>query len=374
MRRLPGLACAAALAAAVFLCDPAVAQDSSPIAGVWSLDRASSEMPAELGFDANWLPPAGSGQTAGSGGRSGGRRSGGGGRTNAPFAIPRESYEDARRVQLLTADARNPPARLIVVDTPATVTITTELGQSLTLHPNGREETIEIQQLPFFVTTRRDGDRLVVDYRVDQNREVRYTYSHSVNPSQLAVEVQFLERGAGDKARRVYQPGVAATDTPAPPPAARPAPAGQQPHEAFDERPGAELRGLKAVGILVEDLSAQAVACGLNHDAIEAALSKRLTEGGFSVRRNSDEDTYVYVNVMTTTVASGTCASRYDAFLYTHATANLSYRQQPVLVQVSLMHRGGIGTSAPVGHAAAVTRGLEGYIDLFVAQIRDANK
>ena len=374
MRRLPGLACAAALAAAVFLCDPAVAQDSSPIAGVWSLDRASSEMPAELGFDANWLPPAGSGQTAGSGGRSGGRRSGGGGRTNAPFAIPRESYEDARRVQLLTADARNPPARLIVVDTPATVTITTELGQSLTLHPNGREETIEIQQLPFFVTTRRDGDRLVVDYRVDQNREVRYTYSHSANPSQLAVEVQFLERGAGDKARRVYQPGVAATDMPAPPPAARPAPAGQQPHEAFDERPGAELRGLKAVGILVEDLSAQAVACGLNHDAIEAALSKRLTEGGFSVRRNSDEDTYVYVNVMTTTVASGTCASRYDAFLYTHATANLSYRQQPVLVQVSLMHRGGIGTSAPVGHAAAVTRGLEGYIDLFVAQIRDANK
>src|SRR5262252_8122462 len=189
MRRLPGLACAAALAAAVFLCDPAVAQDSSPIAGVWSLDRASSEMPAELGFDANWLPPAGSGQTAGSGGRSGGRRSGGGGRTNAPFAIPRESYEDARRVQLLTADARNPPARLIVVDTPATVTITTELGQSLTLHPNGREETIEIQQLPVFVATRRDGDRLVVDYRVDQNREVRYTYSHSVNPSQLAVEV-----------------------------------------------------------------------------------------------------------------------------------------------------------------------------------------
>jgi len=45
-----------------------------------------------------------------------------------------------------------------------------------------------------------------------------------------------------------------------------------------------------------------------------------------------------------------------------------------VLVQVSLMHRGGIGSSAIATHAAAVSRGLEGYIDLFVTQIRDANK
>jgi hypothetical protein len=131
---------------------------------------------------------------------------------------------------------------------------------------------------------------------------------------------------------------------------------------------------LKSLGILVEDLSAQAVACGLNHDALETALSKRLADGGFTVRRNSDEDTYVYVNVMTTTLSTGMCVSRYDAFLYTHATANLSYRDQPVLVQVSLMHRGGMGSSAPVGHASAVARGLESYIDLFVTQIRDANK
>ena len=92
------------------------------------------------------------------------------------------------------------------------------------------------------------------------------------------------------------------------------------------------------------------------------------------MRRNSDEDSYVYVNIMTTRVSDGTCASRYDVFLYTHATANLSYKEKPALVQVSLMHRGGIGTSAAGGHAAAVTRGLEGYVDLVVAQIRDANR
>src|SRR5262249_6045519 len=117
-----------------------------------------------------------------------------------------------------------------------------------------------------------------------------------------------------------------------------------------------------------------AVACGLNHDALEASLAKRLTDGGFSVRKNSDDDTYVYVNVMTTTMPTGACVSRYDTFLYTHATANLSYRDQPVLVQVSLMHRGGMTSGPPGAHAVSVGRGLEGYIDLIVSQIRDANK
>ena len=112
----------------------------------------------------------------------------------------------------------------------------------------------------------------------------------------------------------------------------------------------------------------------MSQDAIEGALSKRLTSGGLAVRRNSDDDTYVYVNIMTTSLPNGLCASRYDAFLYTHATAKLSYREQSVLVQVSLMHRGGLGTSTPTAHSAAVVRGLEDYIDLFVTQIHNANK
>jgi len=274
---------------------------------------------------------------------------------------------------LLTAEARNPPVRVMIVDTPSAVTITNELGQSRVLHPNGREESFDVQSVPMFATTKRDGDRLVVAYRVEQGREVRYTYSHSANPSQLVVEVQFLEHGMGDKARRIYEPGVetqTATSTAASPAQA----ATQRPPEVLDQRPGAELKGIKNLGILVEDLSPQAASCGLNHDSIEAALSKRLTDAGFTVRRNSDEDTYVYINVMTASPSTGTCATRYDAFLYTHATAKLTYRDQPVLVQVSLMHRGGIGSSAQPGHAAAVTRGLENQIDLFVTQIRDANK
>jgi len=33
-----------------------------------------------------------------------------------------------------------------------------------------------------------------------------------------------------------------------------------------------------------------------------------------------------------------------------------------------------MGNSAPASHAAAVTRGLEGFVDLFMEQIRAANK
>ena len=363
---------------------PAHAQNASPLDGVWTLNRSLSELPREIGFNVNWLPsPGGSGgQNTGSttGGGRGRRGSGGGGGGvgrgyTGPSSAPRESYEDARRVQLLTDEGRNPPARLMVVDTPAAVTITNELGQSRVLHPDGKQESIEIQGVSVPVTTKREGDRLLVVYHVEQDREVRFTYSHASSPSQLIVEVQFLEHGAGDKARRIYEPGVG-TETLTTPSAAPGAPgaAGLPAHETLDARPNAELKGLKSLGILVEDLSAQAIACGLNHDTLEAALSKRLTDGGFTVHKNSDEDTYVYVNVMTTSVSTGTCVSRYDAFLYTHATANLSYRDQPVLVQVSLIHRGGIGSSAPAAHPAAVGRGLENYVDLFVTQIRDANK
>src|SRR5206468_3520137 len=127
--------------------------------------------------------------------------------SSGAFAMPRETYEDARRVQLLTAEARNPPVRLVIVDTIAAVTITNELGQSRAVHPTGKEESIELQGVPLLVTAKRDGDRLVVIYRIEQGREVRYTYSPVASPSQLVVEVQFLERGGGDKARRVYEPG-----------------------------------------------------------------------------------------------------------------------------------------------------------------------
>src|SRR4051794_32383573 len=138
-------AIAAACAAA-----PAAAQQPAPLAGVWSLNKALSDMPKEIGFNVDWMPaPERGGQE--SGGGRGRRGSSGGGRSSAPFTSARESSEDFRRVQLVTTEARNPAARLMIVDTPAAVTITNELGQSRVLHPTGTDEWIEIEGVPIRV-------------------------------------------------------------------------------------------------------------------------------------------------------------------------------------------------------------------------------
>ena len=112
----------------------------------------------------------------------------------------------------------------------------------------------------------------------------------------------------------------------------------------------------------------------MSQGTLETAVSKRLSDAGFKVLQNSDEDTYVYVNVMTTSPSTGLCVSRYDAFLYTHTTARLSYQDTPVLVQVSLLHKGGIAGGASAAHAAGVLRGVQEYVDQFSTRIRDANK
>jgi hypothetical protein len=144
--------------------------------------------------------------------------------------------------------------------------------------------------------------------------------------------------------------------------------------QTFNQQPDAELKGLTKLGVVVEDLSSQAAACGLNQGTIETAVSKRLSDAGFKVLRNSDEDTYVYINVITSSLSNGLCVSRYDAFLYTHTTARLSYQETPVLVQVSLLHKGGIGGGAPAAHAAEVLRSVQEYVGQFATRIHGANK
>ncbi len=356
---------------------PAAAQTPSPLSGVWMLNRQASEFPKEIGFNVDLPVAGGDGQTGSSGANGGGRgrrgssSSGSTRSTGSPFSARRESYEDGQRLRILTTEARTPATRLTLVDNLAAVILTNELGQSRTLHPNGKEESVDIEGIPMPVTSVRDGDRLIALYHVSQDRDVRYTYSAS--GARLIVELQLLDHGAGDKAIRIYDHGNGA-ETPASASSAPGASRAATASEAFDQRPGAEFKGLKSLGVLVEDLGPEASACGLKHDAIEDALSKKLTAGGLSVRRNSDDDTYVYVNIITTAEPNGMCVSRYDAFLYTHATAKLAYHDQPVLVQVSLTHRGGMGSSIAAAHPAAVSRGLEGYIDIFLTQIRDANK
>jgi hypothetical protein len=213
MSRRLAFICAISVALGWSLPSRTHAQATSPFGGIWSLNRSLSEFPKEIGFDIV-LPNGGDSgsQTAAPAGGRGGRgssRSGGGG---TPFAAFPESYEDGQRRRILVGEVREPSARLTIVDTPSVVTITNDRDQSRVLHPTGRATSIEVETIPITVTTTRDGDRLIVLYHVEQNRDVRWTYSPSTNPSRLSAEAQLIERGKnGDRVTRVYDAELGAS-------------------------------------------------------------------------------------------------------------------------------------------------------------------
>ncbi|HQZ38157.1 MAG TPA: hypothetical protein PLH72_03865 [Vicinamibacterales bacterium] len=355
----------------------AAAQEAPALAGRWVLNRELSQFPREVGFSADWMTSSGAGgdTTAGGGGRPPGGAPGGSGRTS--FPVSRISREDSMRNTLLTSEVREPSVHLAITETATDVVIASDKGAPRTLHPNGREDVLQIEGVTVVTTTTREAGRLVVRYKVNSQQELRYTYSSVTSPPQLVVDVQFVGRGGGDRVKRVYEPDTS-TDTPAattvPDDRGLTATGDRGAAQDFDRRPEAQFRGLTALGVVVEGLGTQAMACGLRQDAIESAVTKQLSGAGFKASLNSDEDTYLYVNVMTATLDNGTCVSRYDVYLYTHTTAGLSYHPTPVLVDVSLMHKGSLAVGAAPAHAESVMRGLQDIVGQFATRIRDANK
>jgi hypothetical protein len=357
----------AALAAA---CTARVVAQSA-LSGSWTIDRARSENPREIGFGASFMPelPA---PEPGAQQQRGGRRNGGGGggRTN-PAATRPDSADDARRIQLLTDAVRTPPVNLTIADEGSTVTITVD-GLSRTFHPNVKEESIALDQVSVPTITTRVGGNLVIDYEVAQGREIRYTYYRASNEDRLIVDAAFVERGAVDSVRRVYIPGTAtgglapSSDAPASP-TALPAPALLP--------PGGEFRGLTKLGVLVEELSKQAAGCGLTKDAIEAAVRKSVAGHGLEVVDDvtPESSSYLYVNVMTTATASGLCVSRFDVSLLTHAAASLPYQQQQrALVEVQLAHSGSLAGGDAKTHADQVMQGITQDADEIAQRIQNA--
>jgi hypothetical protein len=146
------------------------------------------------------------------------------------------------------------------------------------------------------------------------------------------------------------------------------------PPRSAAQRPDAELKGITVLGLVVEEMGSQALSCGFSPATLEKAVSTILTDAGLKVMRNSDEDTYLYVKVNSLSVPTGLCVSRFDVTLYTHTTAKLSYQLEPVLVQVSLMHSGGLSGGTVPGHAENVLKNVRQYVEQFVSRIRAANK
>ena len=363
--------------------------------GTWKLNRELSQFPREIGFGMD---------VTGAGRPSTGEARMAGAEDPGLVANRPASREEAENSRQLVAEVRNPPARLTVAQRANTVTVTDERGRVRTYHADGRESFTPLDAAPVATVSRWDGGRLVIRYKVEPGREIRYTVSRRTSPPQLVVQAELLERGGRDTVVRVYEPSSADEPLPAerapqqappviplpsqrpgaaaPPPPAQADPARPMmpavPSSAapanLDQTPGAELKGLSALGIVVEELGAEAASCGLRQDAIEAAAAKSLSAAGLKVLRNTDEDTYLYIRVVTAATTSGTCFSRYDALVYSYTAATLSFGSRPALVQVSLLNRGGLTASAAKGHGESVTRALTQYVDQFAAQIRDANK
>jgi hypothetical protein len=385
----------AALTVAAMVClsagrGPAAAGEGPNLTGRWTLNKSLSQIPREVGFGMDLAAGAGAASGADD-------RTGGGGVALTGMLLFRESADDAKRRDLLVEEVRTPSAHLTIAQADTTVTIVTDSGQSRTFHADGRAEALPLDQVTVLTTSKWDGTRLDVRYRVEQNRELRYTYSRTADPPQLVVQVRFVERNDRLSATFVYEvtkPNEApaperpaprvVSDTPAVPPAvARPpglklpdavpaqAPT-MQPVGAIG--PDAELRGLTALGVVVEDLSQQAAACGLSQAPLEASVTKSLTDAGLKTLRNADEDSYIYVQIMTTATPTGLCVSRYDVYLYTHTTTALSYQTNPVLVQVELLHKGGITGGSPNSHGEAVSRSVKQLVDEFASRIREASK
>ncbi|MET0167649.1 MAG: hypothetical protein ABW318_21965, partial [Vicinamibacterales bacterium] len=68
------------------------------------------------------------------------------------------------------------------------------------------------------------------------------------------------------------------------------------------------------------------------------------------------------------------CVSRYDVTLYSHATAQLTHTASTVLLQVELLHKGGLTGGGPGVHADSVMKSVLEYVDQFSTRVRDANK
>ena len=367
------------------------AQSPFDLTGSWTLDRQLSQFPQEVGFSASLAgDPSGAGQ---GNDRSG--RPGGGAGNAGPGRAPRlqnQSAEDAQRVRYLTDEVRLPYDRLVIDVTPAVVTIAPDRASVRTLHPGRRDEVVDLGPVTALINASWEGSRLVVVYKADTGRSLRYAYAIDPTARRLVVDVEFMERG-GDKVRRVYQPeaggqtsgpaaavpgaSTPAAATPAPPasPFSPAPPALSLPVAgAVDQRPDAVLKGLNRLGVVVEGPAAEAAKCGLKIDALETAVGKRLTDAGFRVARNSDEDSYLYVSINTASSAAALCVSRYDVTLYSHATARLTHTTAPVPLQVELLHEGGLAGGPPAAHADGVSKSVLDDVDRLIARIRDANR
>jgi hypothetical protein len=187
------------------------ASGTPDLSGSWQLNRGQSEFPKEVAFGPQWQDTSQSGSDArsGGGGRRGGRGGRGGGGGGSAGLIPNrtarpESEEDTQKIDQLMDEVKNPSATLAVSQAEGTVTISDAQGVTRVFRTNGKEQVQQLKAGPMVTTSAWESGKLVVDYHIEKDRLVRYSYARQAGQPQLQVDVQLLEKGKGVPIRRVY--------------------------------------------------------------------------------------------------------------------------------------------------------------------------
>ena len=264
---------------------PTTAQDATSLAGRWTLNRELSQFPREAGFNADWLAHSNSsGESTPTPGSQGGASSGG---NRTSFPVSRVSREDSMRIpRLLTNEARDPAAVLVITETATEVVITPDKGVALyvpphregrgpaarrsdchrVIYPRSRAVDCSLQGepgtgAPLHLLACRQPAATRGRSAVHRSRQGR--------DHQARLRTREVCRGPGQAA----MPAAALATRPAGVPASGERGATQD----YDRQPEAQFKGLTTLGVVVEGLGTQATTCGLRQEAIESAVVKQLS-------------------------------------------------------------------------------------------------
>jgi len=175
------------------------AADTTILAGRWTIDKDQSEFPDEMGFDMQ-VETAAQGTTSTNSGRSRVPRVG----TAGPgLTIAHEGEQTLKILGDVTDEAEHPWPVLTIDEADGVVTITDGGSQVRRFHP-GKDDEQRLVDGGITTHTKWDKSALVIDYTVEKDRDVRYTYSRPPDAAALVVEVSFRDHGHGDTVKRIY--------------------------------------------------------------------------------------------------------------------------------------------------------------------------
>jgi hypothetical protein len=171
---------------------PGQAQPAPVLSGVWTFNRAESEIPQQVGFRAA-SGPGGQMPSAGGAGRGGG---------GGPDQFQFDDKKDPR-IDELTNEAQNPSPLLTIKQTDSDIRFVDSLGRIRTFRATGQKQTQQLSSGTVESSARWDGSRLVTEYDLGSGRKVIYTYVLA-QPKRLVVLVKFESRNAATLVTEVY--------------------------------------------------------------------------------------------------------------------------------------------------------------------------